>query len=126
MGAPSYIGEEKTVGTVHWLSHSEPDEPFFVIGLWKYIPEGHSNNKFYFRFGNNDTMFYVLKGEAEFCTSDGKTSSIRKRNKFFLPKDSEGEWKIVEYFTTLFIQTDRPDNWSFPIMKLAEIITRLK
>ncbi|MBT2735702.1 cupin domain-containing protein [Bacillus sp. ISL-7] len=86
-----------------------------MTGVWKYIPEDHSNNKFYFRYGNNDTMFYVLKGEAKFCTSDGKITTIRKSDQFFIPKGSEGTWKILIPFTTLFIQTDYPDNWSFPI-----------
>jgi hypothetical protein len=36
-----YIVEGKTVGTVHWLNHSEPDEPFIKTGV-----EAHSRGPF--------------------------------------------------------------------------------
>jgi mannose-6-phosphate isomerase-like protein (cupin superfamily) len=80
-------------------------------------------------YGNNDMMFYVFEGEAEFCTSDGKTTLIRKNDNFFIPKGSEGTWKILTPFAMLFIQTnshDYPDSLSFRTLKTAEVLTRLK
>jgi uncharacterized cupin superfamily protein len=51
-------------------------------------------------------FFYVLEGEAEFCTSDCKIIPIRKGDKFFFPKGSEGTLQTLTPFITLFVQTN--------------------